>query len=176
MVPLLTLRLIVRQMSLADLDDYLEFHTHREVVSTMGKPPMDREQASRYLEGQGTLSDDTVGCWHGYALECRETSRVIGEIGMYLQVDPPGEADLGFVMHPDFQRQGLTSEAARAFVQYGFQSLGLARITGHCDVGNIPSQSVLLRIGMQLVSEQNGSLEFAIESRPVDTRGFSTGD
>jgi len=51
--------------------------------------------------------------------------------------------------------KGLATEAARAAVQFGFQSLGLERIVALASVENGASQRVIQKLGMSLVEQLN---------------------
>ena len=63
----------------------------------------------------------------------------------------PGEADLGYRLHPRWWRQGLAREGARELLRYGFVEVGLNRIFGQTLAVNHPSRAVMASIGMTYV-------------------------
>jgi len=60
-------------------------------------------------------------------------------------------AEFGYWLAPDERGKGLATEAASAFVQYGFSRLGLKRITARTLSCNPASKRVLEKIGFQLI-------------------------
>ena len=67
-----------------------------------------------------------------------------------LAVDEPRQrrAHIGYVLHPDYWRQGLATDAAGLLLALGFNQLGLHRIEATCDSRNVASARVLEKIGM----------------------------
>jgi [ribosomal protein S5]-alanine N-acetyltransferase len=63
----------------------------------------------------------------------------------------PGEARLAFYLAAAYWNQGLATEAGRAFIEYGFEVLGLTRIEAGASVKNLASNRVLEKIGMRWV-------------------------
>jgi [ribosomal protein S5]-alanine N-acetyltransferase len=59
-----------------------------------------------------------------------------------------GEVDLGYRLMAAYWGQGLATEASRACVNHGFQTLGLKRIIGLVDPENIRSVRVLEKSGL----------------------------
>ena len=59
------------------------------------------------------------------------------------------QAELGYLFHPDWQGQGLATEAARALVDLAFASLGVHRVFAHLDARNTRSARLLERLGMR---------------------------
>ena len=77
------------------------------------------------------------------------------------------EADIGYELAPRFWSLGYASEAVRALVAYGFESLKLHRVWAFCLAANEPSWRLMERLGMRRegVLRQNALLH----GRWVDT-------
>ena len=60
------------------------------------------------------------------------------EVGLFWAIDPPR------------QRQGYATEAARAMIDYAFDTLRLWRILATTEYDNHASQAVMLKAGMTL--------------------------
>lgn len=83
------------------------------------------------------------------AMATKSGDRVIGAIRLW-EVDTENRtAEIGYSLHRDFWRQGLTFEAGRALIQVGFETLGLHRIVATCDVRNRGSWGVMRKLGMR---------------------------
>jgi RimJ/RimL family protein N-acetyltransferase len=61
--------------------------------------------------------------------------------------------EVGWHVHRDHQRQGLATEAARASLRYGFDTLGLGRIISLIRPANEPSWRVAEKLGMSVWKE-----------------------
>ncbi|TBR57915.1 hypothetical protein B4U84_18315 [Westiellopsis prolifica IICB1] len=62
-----------------------------------------------------------------------------------------GVWNIGFWTHPEHQRQGYMTEAAKAIIEFGFTVLNAIRIEACHALWNIGSEKVLTRIGMKFV-------------------------
>lgn len=96
--------------------------------------------------------DDNAAGWQKrtlavFAITERATGRVVGAIGLKLHL-PHGAAELGYWVGVPSWGRGYTTEAARAVVAFGFDTLGLHRIHAHCFARNASSERVLLKLGM----------------------------
>lgn len=133
-----------------DLEDLLAFHSLPDVVRYVPWPVRDREQVRAAL--QVKLKQDVLrepGQWLVLAVELRATGRVVGEVLLKWESDISRQGELGFVMHPLAQGQGLAAEAAQAVLRLGFDDLKLHRITATCIAGNDRSVRLLTRLGMR---------------------------
>src|ERR1700722_9480548 len=63
-----------------------------------------------------------------WAILCRETSRLIGIIGL-APVPDGRSAELGYYIARDHWRRGIATEAARAIVKIGIESFGFLKLT-----------------------------------------------
>jgi RimJ/RimL family protein N-acetyltransferase len=59
------------------------------------------------------------------------------------------QADLGWVIHPDFSGRGLATEAVREVLRICFEQLRLRRVTAECFSANEPSWRLMERLGMR---------------------------
>lgn len=67
------------------------------------------------------------------------------------QTDQENVWNVGFWTHPTIQNQGLMSEALRAILQFGFQTLRATRIEAAYATWNLASEKVLHKNGFQFV-------------------------
>ena len=83
------------------------------------------------------------------AVEHRETQAVLGEMVFVLRSTVNQTAELGWVFHPDQHGNGYASEAARALLALGFETIGLHRIVAELAPQNTASVRLCARIGMR---------------------------
>jgi ribosomal-protein-alanine N-acetyltransferase len=146
-----TERLVVRRFGPGDLVDFLAYQGDPVVRAHMPGEAMSDAAARRYLAEQATLDERATGHWHAFAVEHRADARVIGDLGVFLPVDPEGTGDLGFQFRPDHHRQGYGLEATSAFLAYLFGRLALHTVTAACDAANTASYGLMERLGMRRV-------------------------
>jgi ribosomal-protein-alanine N-acetyltransferase len=99
-----------------------------------------------------------MGLW---ATILKPEDRYIGRCGIYRRVDDnnqviPGEATLAYYLARPYWGRGLATEAGRALVQYGFETLGLTRIVAGMNVKNLASIRVAEKLGFQCVRSGEG--------------------
>lgn len=94
---------------------------------------------------------------HGFslwALIVKETGEFAGDCGLMRQVvEGVNETEVGYHLSRRFQGRGLATEAAHAWLDYGFQSLHLPRIISLIRPENLPSRRVAERNGLVMEKE-----------------------
>jgi RimJ/RimL family protein N-acetyltransferase len=162
-----TPRLALREMSFDDLDFIATMLAHPEVMRYYPKC-YSREEAAAWVQRR---LDHYARCGHSLWLASNKvTGDPVGQVGMSpVQVDGVEEAEIGYMIHRPFWRQGFASEAGAGTRDYAFQTLGKKRVISLIRPENLPSQGVATKIGMrpELRMVQHGGfphLVFALES------------
>lgn len=75
-------------------------------------------------------------------------------------------AKIGYWIGEDFQGQGLVTTACKELISIGFDKLKFRSLFLECNVDNIPSQSVAIRLGFQL--DKTVSQAMNLYGRDVD--------
>lgn len=71
-----------------------------------------------------------------------------GNITLTMQSNVGRSAELGYTIAPRWRGQGVATEAARAVIDFAFDTVGLQRIEACCSVENVASGAVLKKCGM----------------------------
>jgi ribosomal-protein-alanine N-acetyltransferase len=143
-----TNRLRMRLFKPEDLDDYhAQIYSDPDVTRYLpgGKPrPKDKTQAVlEYFVDHNQQHGFTV-----WAVFDKPDNRFVGHCGLlYLEGTP--DVELAYAFGKAFWGMGIASEAARASLRYGFETVGLARILALAFPDNRASQRVMQKIGMQ---------------------------
>lgn len=93
---------------------------------------------------------------HGFSLWVvheRASGALIGDCGLIHFERKGPEIELGYRFLEPYWGRGYATEAASAWVRYGFDNLGLKRIIAVTHPDNRASQNVLEKVGMSYVSE-----------------------
>jgi [ribosomal protein S5]-alanine N-acetyltransferase len=143
-----TPRLLLREMSLEDLDFVAAMLAHPEVMRFWPKC-YNREEAVDWIKRQQQrYANHGVGYW--LALD-KSSNQPAGQAGLLVQqVDDVEEVGLGYIMHRPFWRMGFAFEAASSCMDYAFNKLGRNRVIALVRPENLPSQGVALKLGMRV--------------------------
>ncbi len=147
-----TERLILRPMKIEDVDDLLEYQSNPEIVRYIPWPPRTIEQVKEAAEkttatGKFKLvesNDYLVLVW-----ELKGTGKVIGQSNMALVSKENKRANIGWVTHQNFQRQGYAFEATKALLKYAFQNFDLHRVIADIDTRVPKSAALAEKLGMR---------------------------
>lgn len=85
---------------------------------------------------------------YSLAIVEKKSKKVIGNIEF--SENDLGDIELGYCIHPDFQKQGFATEAAETVCTYAFQR-GIQAITATTRGDNKASQALLKKLGMKLI-------------------------
>lgn len=154
-----TERLILRPMRMDDVEDLLEYQSHPDIVRYIPWPERTREQvveAAEKLLATGKLDikeegDFLVLVWEIKAGEFK--GKVIGQSNMGLESSRDSCADIGWVTHQDFQRQGYAFEATHALMDYAFTIFPIRRLIANIDTRNPESAAMATKLGMRREGE-----------------------
>lgn len=80
----------------------------------------------------------------------RETREIVGGIGFLGNPDPNGSVEIGFATNESHRRKGYCFEAAKRLMEWALNHDEVQLITARCELDNIGSQNVLLKLGFQL--------------------------
>ena len=151
--PIRTQRLLIRVMTMDDVDDVHAYQSLPEVCRYLLYEPRSRERVAEKIAEWSTMGRlAEVGDDLELALELLDgpsKGRVIGHSYFKLTSTEDLSGEIGWSLHPDFERQGYASEAARAMLGYAFGELGLHRVTAELDPRNTASVALCKRLGMR---------------------------
>lgn len=135
----------MRPLQMRDLDALTEIYQHPLVAQWIGAHTCDdvEREISQHIETQATLG---FGFW---AVEDRESGRLIGDCGLQPLEHRGPEVELGYDLHPSVWGRGLATEAAREVVRHAFGPLGLEHIVAVVKPDHVASQRVLEKAGLR---------------------------
>ena len=147
MAEISTERLVMRGWREADLAPWAAMNADPEVRRYLG-PVLTFEQASAWvLNFQDDLDRYGFGFW---ALEVRASGEFIGFTGLRTVDEgmPFTGVELAWRLARPAWGHGYATEAARAALAYGFDTMGLPEIVAVTMARNLRSRAVMQRIGM----------------------------
>ena len=155
---LTTARLTLRPWRADDVDFVFDLYSRWEVQQYLGTSPAvleSREQAVQIVERWMALEHPVHSIW---AMEVTETGATVGAVfiksipasGESTPLEPSGDTEIGWHVHPDAWGNGYAPEAAIAALDYGF-ARGLEKIVAVTYPENSASQRVAEKAGMRHV-------------------------
>ena len=120
-----TERLILRPLSMNDVDDLYEYQSRPEIVRYIPWPERTREQVIEALDKAITSGKNVIKEEGDFILlgwELKSSGKVIGQSNMGMDSLRDKCADIGWVTHQDFQQQGYAFEATSALMKYAFDN------------------------------------------------------
>ena len=149
-----TERLILRKIDPErDFEGWARSMADEETVRYLGTKPMSRAEAWRSMA-------HVMGHWaiRGYgffSLQHKESGAWVGRVGPWYPEGWPGR-EVGWTISPEYLRQGYATEAARASIDYVFNTLGWSQIIHVILEGNEASIALAKKLGSTLISHQQG--------------------
>ncbi|WP_440057017.1 GNAT family N-acetyltransferase (plasmid) [Pseudoalteromonas sp. T1lg65] len=146
---LTTPRLTLRALQESDWPQWLKLHTAVEVmryVEDVGEERVIREKFTSRFHPK----DKQENQWLTLAIVENSAQQVIGFHGFLSMWTPYQQAELGFVLDPQFQGQGYAFEASQAVIDYAFNVCGYHKLIATVTQGNTPSHNLLKKLGFEL--------------------------
>lgn len=154
-----TKRLILRDILDTDLEGMFELDSNPEVHKYLGKKPITtKDKAAEIIEeirGQYTergigrfaaiekSSGDFIG-WTGLKFNTGDKETIGNKRDFY---------DIGYRFIPRFWGKGYATESSVTCLDFGFKKLPIQTMYGAAEVGNIASNKILQKIGLQYVEQ-----------------------
>lgn len=142
-----TARLVLRQFTVADFDEFAAMRGDAAVMRYIGKgTPQDEQQARAWLEkNELRWAQHDLGMW---AVVPKDGKTLIGWCGLAM-LDDTDEVEVGYGLAQPHWGKGLASEGASASLRYGFEVLNLERIVAVALPENTASRHVMEKLGMK---------------------------
>lgn len=148
-----TQRLLLRRLSLGDLDALYTLYSDPDVRRYFPEGTLTYEETREELEWflNGHPHYPQLGLW---ATILKETDQFIGRCGLLpWTIDGRQEVEVAYLLAKEVWGQGLATEAAQAIVHYAFEQLGYSRLICLIDRENAASIRVATKIGMTFEKE-----------------------
>ncbi|WP_433793545.1 GNAT family N-acetyltransferase [Actinoplanes sp. CA-252034] len=157
----------LRPLGASDADFYTELHNVPDVIAT-SVPPEPKPAGEIRRRCARAEAHWLAGDRADLVILDTATGARAGEIGLYYQEPPTGQAMIGYSMLPAYRGRGFASRAAQLLALWVFAETGVARLIA----GTLPTNA-----GSQRVLEKAGfSREAYLRSRLPGPNGTRTDD
>ena len=140
-------RLILRKITIDDVDDMFDYSSDPKVTELLTwSPHPDKTHTLEYVSYIQTRY--RTGDFYDWAIIWKDTGKMIGTCG-FTRFDYGNNCgEIGYALNRDYHGLGIATEAVAAAVQFGFKRLGLNRIEGKFISSNSASKRVMEKNGM----------------------------
>ena len=144
-----TARLVLRRYTVEDARDmYENWASDDRVTRYLTWPTHPSPEVTRRVIGDWVARYAEPDYYH-WAIELKETGRVVGDIAV-VRADPSiNEAELGWCLSRALWGRGIMPEAGQAVVAFLFGEAGFNRVCARHDVKNPKSGRVMEKLGMR---------------------------
>lgn len=149
-----TERLILRPIDPdRDFEPWARAMANESTVRYLGVKPMNRAEAWRNMAL--VMGHWSIRGYGFFSLEHRQTGEWIGRVGPW---NPQGwpAPEVGWTISPEHLRRGYATEAARASIDFAFNTLDWDTVSHVILEGNEPSMAVARAVGSTLRGDQQG--------------------
>lgn len=141
-----TERLILRRLNESDTAAILKLRGDAENMKFIPRPLAKTEDdALEHIKLINARIDSNEGI--NWAITVKPSNELIGIIGHYRIKPESFRAEIGYMILPEFHGNGITTEAIKATVDYGFDVMNLHSIEAIIDPENYASERVLQKNG-----------------------------
>jgi [ribosomal protein S5]-alanine N-acetyltransferase len=141
-----TERLLLRRVSIDDLNEILELRGNPETMKFIPRPLVKTEEdALNHFK----MIDEKIEKNEGinWAITVKGNPKLIGIIGHYRIQPENHRCEIGYMILPQYNGQGIVTEAIKAVLEYGFEDMNMHSIEAVIDPDNSASERVLQKNG-----------------------------
>ncbi|KZN34282.1 hypothetical protein N480_22015 [Pseudoalteromonas luteoviolacea S2607] len=146
---LLTPRLKLRLLTYQDWLFFKKLNQHEQVMQFVADI-VDEQSLFRLFESRITARKNDQDGWISFVIETADTNEMVGLHGIRETHEHKAHAEIGFLLHPDFQRKGFARESTQAVIDFAFKKLKYESLYATVTAGNIASTKLLEKLGFTL--------------------------
>lgn len=141
-----TERLVLRKFGYGDFDAVHSYAGCVENITYMLWGPNSEEQTRQFINTAIESAEKEPCKNYQYAAILKTTGNLIGACDLAINGI---EAEIGWILHRNYWKQGFGTEMGKAMLGFGFEEHQLHRIVAHCDAENVGSYRVMEKIGLR---------------------------
>lgn len=169
--PLHTARLVLRPWQDEDIPAIYKICQDPEIQRWTTVPAPYEWGDAEWFVREFTRTGFAIGDEATFAAVVRDTGQIAGAVGLggigrHSEGRGVRTAEIGYWANPDTRGRGYVTEAVREVVRWGFEEIGLGRVTWQAFDGNVASRRVIEKLGFTMVGLQRGSHQH--RGRPAD--------
>ncbi|PKK96577.1 MAG: GNAT family N-acetyltransferase [Tenericutes bacterium HGW-Tenericutes-1] len=140
-----TERLLIRRIEQYDSEDIFSMRSHPMMhLFTDTLPDTLSIQASNYISRiHKGFSEQIFFFW---GIELKSIKKLIGTVCIWSLDELANSGELGYGLHPDFQRKGYMQEALIPVIHFGLDTMNLKVLEAYTEINNLRSIHLLEKL------------------------------
>jgi len=147
MKPLETNRLILRKYTHDDVAAVNSYSNCDENIIYMLFDAQSIDDTRNFINMTISKAEETPMTDYFYAATLKDTGELIGGCSLHMRGEDV--AEIGWIVHRDYWKQGYATEMGQGLLELGFEDLNLHRIVAYCDAENIGSYRIMEKLRMR---------------------------
>ena len=141
-----TERLFLRRVTAADINEIFALRSNPITMKYIPRPLVSNiDEALAHIKMIDNKIEKNEGI--NWAITLKGSSKMIGLIGHYRLQPENHRCEIGYMILPEYNGKGITTEAIKVVLEYGFDDLQMHSIEAVIDPENIASERVLQKNG-----------------------------
>ena len=158
---LATERLTLRELKIEDENEIFVLRSDERILKYLDIPRAETvDDARKFIARIIDLVKKNESIMWGINL--KDSDKLIGTICLWNISEDNTMADIGYMLHPDFQGQGIMQEAIVQVIGYGFGIMNLKIISAEVEPGNAKSINLLERNGFTCTSKAEHTVIYSL--------------
>jgi ribosomal-protein-alanine N-acetyltransferase len=164
-------RLVLREHSMTDASTLFKMRTNEEIMHFIH-----RERPKSIKDIEVFITSFNEGYKQGkhiaWVISLKENpDQMIGSMGYWRTDFANYRAEIGYMLHPDYWKKGIASEALKASIDFGFEEIKLHSIQANIAPDNNASRQILLKHGF--VKEASFKQDHYFNGKFLDSEIYS---
>ena len=165
-----TENLLLREVTVNDAEDLFLIRSNEKAMQYIDRP------IAKSTNDALDLINIILNCYKNneaitWAICLKNSPKLIGTIGFWKIDKQNFRAEIGYILHPDYHRNGIMQEAIQAVIKFGFTKINLHSIEANVNPRNEASKNLLLKNGF--VQEAYFKENYYYEGKFLDSVIFS---
>lgn len=145
---LCTARLLLRKLDIADANDLYAMLSNPNNCKYIDRLPVKNNgKVMDFIEfrNQGVERNE----WGYWGIALRQTNQLVGTLCLWNISENGQEAELGYELHPLFQKKGYMEEAVAQIITFAFNELNFGILKAFTHIDNLASIRLLEKNGFE---------------------------
>ncbi len=135
-------RLLLRRITNDDVQEVFELRSDTEMMKYIPRPLLThRDEALAHIKMINDKIENNEGI--NWAVTLKGSPKLLGVFGLYRIQWEHFRAEIGYMLLPEYQGKGITTEAISLLIDYGFKEMKMHSLEAVIDPRNTASARVL---------------------------------
>ena len=165
-----TERLYLRAITEDDKYEMFALRSDKQIMQYIARPLMTTiEEITEFIKSINSSIEKQE--YINWGISLKNNNKLIGTVGFYRMAKENYRAEVGYMLHTNFHKQGIMQELMPVVLEYGFKQMNLHSIEAVIDPRNKASENVLLKQGF--VKEAHFKENFFFDGEFLDSVHYS---